>query len=263
MCALWGISKSGYYKHIKLETAHREYEKLVLDHVRRIRFRQPRIGVRKIQEHLKRDGIEIDRDRLYRLLSEHGMLSGLYSKRRSFSHGCRQTDVPNLLSCGEDFGPGDVIVTDITYITTREGMLYLNVYMDYSSRMILSCHAGTTLHRSASLSGLKEALSQFDHIEGVIHHSNHGSQYTSNEYRNYLEHQEMRMSLTGDGKCYNNAVMERFHNTLKNEFNLGHVQKSISHAQLAVREAVEVYNRECLHTSLDYQTPAEVFHRAA
>ncbi len=263
VCACFGISKSGYYKHIKLEAVRRENEEHVLDHVRQIRFRQPRIGVRKLYEHLKRDGIKIGRDRLFRLLSENGMLSKLYSKRRSFSWSPKHEAIPNLLATCEELKPEEAIVTDITYVQTREGMLYLNVYMDYSSRKILNCEAGTTLHHSNSLSALKKALSKLASSDGVIHHSDHGSQYTSYAYRNFLANSGMRMSLTGAGKCYDNAVIERFHNTLKNEFGLGEVLPSKAYAKRAIREAVEIYNHERLHASLEYQTPAEVFHRAA
>jgi putative transposase len=263
ICRWFGLSKAGFYKHRKLEAARTAQADEVLEAVRVIRSRQPRVGARKLWKMLSNQGIRIGRDRLFRLLSDRNLLSGLFRKRRSFSKGPRTEPIPNLLASEPIDCPGQAIVTDITYLQTAEGMLYLSVYLDYASRSVLSWELSASLHRAFCLAGLRKAIAKLGRTEGVIHHSDHGSQYTSKEYRALLRRHGMRMSMTGLLRCYDNAVVERFHSTLKNEFGLGHIQKSARIAEQAVRDSILIYNHERLHESLGYRTPASVFDQAA
>lgn len=241
----------------------REEEEQVLQAVRSIRARLPRIGVRKLHRMLREQDIIIGRDRLFQLLSQLGLLSTLFRKRRSFSKGPKAEPIPNLLNQEQITRPGQAIVTDITYLQTAEGTVYLNVFLDVHSRKALSVTLSTSLHSAHSLSALKEAVRNLESTAGVIHHSDHGSQYRAHEYTSYLKKKGMYQSMTGKFRCYDNAIVERFHNTLKNEFGLGAVIKSIRMAEKLVNDAVRIYNTERIHASLGFRTPDAVFRDAA
>lgn len=264
VCRLHGISASGYYKRLKHMASSEEYELRVVSAIGTIRQRQPRVGGRKLQMMLSRQGVEIGRDRLYRLLDRHDLLSTLYRRKRlHLSRGPYQSNVPNLLRDIPSDGSVSAIVTDITYIQTRQGMRYLCVYLDYHSRKVLSWRLSDTLHRSVSIKALRSAMKEIGDTRDVIHHSDHGGQYSSRDYTKVLRHGGMRISMTGEYRCYDNAVVERFHNTLKHEFGLANIQTSEEIARKAIADSIRIYNNERLHASLEYQTPNQVFQHVA
>lgn len=259
ICKHFGYSKSGYYKHLDYIERVSEEDQQILHAVREIRSRQPRIGVRKIKVLLLSQGISVGRDRLFKLLSRHNLLSTLIRRRYSFSRNKQKVKTPNLLRDKLEIKPGEVVVTDITYVQTAEGMAYLSLHMDYGSRKILAASLSRSLHASFCVEGLIEAISQLPPGVLMIHHSDHGAQYYSKEYQSVIKQHGIEISMTGVGKCYDNAVMERLNNTVKNEFGLKHIQSSFAQAQAAVADMMTIYNLERPHQTLAYKTPEQVF----
>ena len=170
---------------------------------------------------------------------------------------------PNIL--GQQFTPSAADVAwaaDITYIWTDEGWLYLATVIDLYSRRIIGWSMGTRLLTTLVSDSLTMALQQRRPLQGVIHHSNRNSQYCSDVYQALLSKKGFICSMSGKGNCYDNNVMETFYDTLKVELIQGQY-RSRGEAQMAVFDYFEIfYNRQRLHSSLDYQTP-EAFDRAA
>jgi putative transposase len=171
---------------------------------------------------------------------------------------------PNIL--GQRFSPPATNIawaTDITYLWTDEGWLYLATVIDLYSRKIIGWSMGTRLVAKLVIDGLAMALLRRKPPKGVIHHSDRGSQYCSAAYQALLLKYGFICSMSGKGNCYDNAVMESFYHTLKVELIYGQRYWTRGEAQMAVFDYIEIfYNRERIHSSLDYQTP-EAFEKAA
>ncbi len=262
ICKSYGYSKSGYYKHLEYVARKLEEDAVILQAVRTIRLRLVKIGTRKIKVLLSNQGIEVGRDRLFKLLSQYNLLSNLIRKRYSYSRNRYRVFVPNLLINKSEIEPGEVIVTDKTYVRTAEGMAYLSLHMDYGSRMILAARLSRSLSAEFCVDGLKEAITKVPADKLRIHHSDHGAQYYSKDYRSVLQRHGIQVSMTGLGKCHDNAAMERLNNTAKNEFGLKYTQHSFQQAQLAVSDMVQIYNQERPHLSLGNKTPNRVYSEA-
>ncbi len=261
------MSRQNYYKHRRRRQRHQVDEALVVALVRRERAVQPRLGGRKLLHVLEADlvesGVSIGRDRFFEVLSRHGLLI----ERRTRS--ARTTDsrhgfgfYENLLAELPLTGPHQALVSDITYIRTREGFLYLSLVMDAFSRAIVGFDCSDTLEREGALRALHQALGQLPGGGGAIHHSDRGSQYCCGDYVACLQGAGVRISMTQANHCYENAKAERLNGILKQEYGLGGCLRSKPSALRAVRQAVTLYNCRRPHTALSYSTPMSV-HAAA
>ena len=168
----------------------------------------------------------------------------------------------NLLAELALTGPHQALVSDITYIRTNEGFLYLSLVMDAFSRAIVGFDCSDTLEREGALRALRQALGQLPGGSEAIHHSDRGSQYCCGDYVACLQGAGVRISMTQANHCYENAQAERLNGILKQEYGLGMCQKDKASAGRGVSEAVALYNGRRPHTSLGYSTPMRV-HRAA
>jgi transposase InsO family protein len=233
----------------------------IIDEVQQIRHRQPRVGTRKLQrmlnEHLKDEGIEVGRDRLFELLRTRNLL---IRRRRN---GQRTTDsrhrfkkYGNLIRNLEITRPNQVYVSDITYLGTLEGFCYLALITDAYSRKIVGYDVSRSLSLEGSLRALQMALGALAGPRELIHHSDRGLQYCSHTYVQLLTKNSVQISMTEEQHVYENAQAERVNGILKNEFLLGETLKSFEVAQQLVKDAIHIYNEERLHLSLNYQTPA-------
>lgn len=263
LCCWFGISRQGYYRHRQLSERRSQEEASVLEIVRQIRYQQPRVGGRKLHLMLQEIGIYIGRDRLFEILRKHQMLvlrRKRYSRTTDSRHPFRY--YPNLIKDIRIDRPGQVYVSDITYIHTLEGFQYLCLITDYYSRKIIGYDLSSSLSIEGSIRALKMALRQTHDPGGLIHHSDRGVQYCCKEYIELLKKHGIKISMTEQDHVYENALAERVNGILKDEFYLGETLQSKDVAKELVRESVEIYNQQRLHMSLNYRTPESVYEAA-
>lgn len=201
-------------------------------------------------------GFKIGRDKLFQILREHHMLvcpKKRYTKTTNSFHRFRK--YPNLIKEMKITASDQVFVADITYIDTLEGFCYLFLISDVFSRKIVGYDLSNSLCIEGCQRTLKMALKSVRKPEKLIHHSDRGIQYCSNGYVHILEENGIRISMTEENHCYENAIAERINGILKTEFMLGEKLPSIAVAKELVRDSIKTYNEERLHMSLDYQTP--------
>lgn len=233
---------------------------MVLRLVREIRQELPRAGVPKLQVLLKdslaEHGIKMGRDALYRLLGEHGHLIR-HRKRRPYTTDSnhRYRKYPNLIRDIKYLThPGQLWVSDITYIRLSKGFCYLSIITDAYSHRIIGYCLHPTLHSTGPINALVMAC-RSKRQSTLIHHSDRGSQYCCDEHVKMLEHYSIRISMTENGDPYENAIAERVNGILKTEFELHRSFQSFDDAQKAVQSAVDRYNRIRPHASCDNLTP--------
>ena len=267
LCALLGMSKQNFYKDKRARERRAVDEALVVDLVLAERRRQPWLGGRKLlvvlAPEFEEAGIELGRDRFFEVLARHDLL--IARRRRS---GPRTTDsrhgfrvYENLLESRVLTGPHEAWVSDLTYLRTREGFVYLALVMDAWSRKIVGWHVGETLEAVGCVAALRMALGQLPAGAHPIHHSDRGTQYCCSEYVGLLEEHNLAISMTQKNHCYENGKAERLNGILKQEYGLGEEFARKAEVALAVRQAVALYNQRRPHTALGYRTPA-VMHEA-
>jgi putative transposase len=262
-----GMTRQNYYKQRRRRHRHDVDEELVVGLVCRERQMQPRLGGRKllclVRCELAKAGIAIGRDRFFGLLKRHDLLieRRLRSARTTDSrHSFRVYG--NLLKDRVLTGPHQALVSDITYLRTEEGFVYLCLVMDGFSRTIVGHDCSDNLEREGAIRALRQALGQLPVGSGAIHHSDRGSQYCCGDYVGMLEAAEVSISMTQDNHCYENGKAERLNGILKQEYGLGDTFALKSQARRAVAEAVALYNHRRPHAALGYAIPMDV-HRAA
>lgn len=261
--AWYGISRQAYYQAQQRRQQREAEDQLILALVQGIRQRHPRMGGRKLyhelQEPLAQLGISRGRDALFDLLRDYDLLVPTKRNRQRTTHpGLWRC--PNLLADWQPTAPNQVWAGDITYLATEEGFLYLALLTDAYSRFIVGFDLSASLALEGSLSALNQAIDQADpeQLQQLIHHSDHGVQYSSRPYRDRLQSVGIRSSMGAVGNCYENALAERVNGILKNEYGLDTLFVSKAHALRAVEEAIRLYNYERPHLSLNYRKPAEV-----
>ena len=159
--------------------------------------------------------------------------------------------------------PNQVWVSDITYIRTVSGFCYLALITDMYSRKIVGYDISDSLELTGCLRALKLALRQARPAAGLVHHSDRGVQYCSNQYVNELKKRKIRISMTEENHCYENAIAERVNGILKDEFYLDQCFFDTRYAIKATKNAIYIYNNKRLHLSLGYKTPNMVFKNVA
>ncbi len=213
----------------------------------------------ELQEPMAALGIFRGRDAFFDLLRDRDLLVPVKrSRRRTTWAGLWH--YPNLLI---DLGikyVHQVWVGDITYITTEQGFLYLALLTDAFSRFVVGYDLSTSLAVESSLLALNQAIAQSpsDALDGLIHHSDHGVQYTAHPYRDQLQMVGIQASMGAVGNCYENALAERVNGILKCEYALDNLFVDYHHAFQSVSETIWLYNYERPHLSLDYAKPAEI-----
>ncbi len=262
ICSWFGITRQAHYQKLSRQKENEEKERKILTLVQSIRQRHPRMGGRKLltklRPEMEQEGISIGRDRFFDLLGRHDLLvPPSRHKRRTTWAGLWRC--PNLLEDLAITHVQQVWVGDITYLETEKGYCYLSLLTDAYSRYIVGYDLSTTL----AVEGVKRALDMaIDQaslpLTGLIHHSDHGSQYASRVYRDSLNGFGILSSMGEVGNCYDNALAERMNGILKLEYGLDHVFIDFEHAQRATKEAVWLYNFERPHLALDYQIPVKM-----
>lgn len=264
LCRAVGISRQAYYQG-RRERQHRVRDtERILEAVRRERLSQPRVGARKLQYLLGAGGIEVGRDALFRILDEKGLL--VEPKKKAVRTTYYDDSLPvfrNLLYELEPTRPHQVWVSDVTFIATDEGFIYLALITDLGSRCIVGWNAGDTNTAAESIKALQLAIEQLPAERWPIHHSDRGSQYCSHEYVAMLTSRALPISMTEQNHCYENCYAERVNGILKDEFNLDRMFRTREQARRAIAEAIQTYNARRPHTSLRLRTPHAVHQPAA
>jgi len=267
-CQCFDMHRDAYYKFKKRNDKRKVIESRVIELVKVERIEQSRVGTRKLykalQSTFKASEIKVGRDCLFDILREHDMLV----KRKKSS--CKTTDsyhrfhkYKNLVKDIEVRAPNQVWVSDITYIRTVNGFCYLALITDMFSRRIVGYDISDSLELAGCMRALKKALSKARPAAGLVHHSDRGIQYCSNQYVNELKKRKIKISMTEENHCYENAIAERVNGILKDEFYLDQCFFSTKHACNATKNAVDIYNNKRLHLSLGYKTPNMVFKNIA
>lgn len=221
----------------------------------------PRLGTRKIHHRIKpllnKAGLKVGRDKLFDWMRRYGLLIAprkRYIQTTMSKHWMRK--YPNLLKQLAVIKPEQVWVSDITYIKTDEGTCYLNMITDAYSRKIVGYALDDNMEASNMVKALKMALSyRCDKKAEIIHHSDRGSQYCSQEYVEVAINSGLKMSMTENGDPYENALAERMNRTIKEEFGLDKVIKTKAQALQVVAESVQLYNHYRPHLALKMKTP--------
>ena len=262
MCRLLDVSRSGYYAWLQGKDSHEQRDRQILQVIREV-FEENRetYGSPRIYRELRVRGIRCSKARVERLMRKHGITPPRKKKYRVTTDSNHKNPIaPNVLQ--RDFtspAPNRRWVSDITYVWTRAGWLYLAVVLDLFSRRIVGWAMDSRLDtESLALRALHMALFGRAPDRGLIHHSDRGCQYTSQRYRDALRARAIVCSMSRRGDCWDNAVVESFFATLKLELIHRQSFRTREEARLAIFDYIEVfYNRQRRHSYLGYMSPEE------
>ena len=261
LCRALKVSRSGFYawQHRIKSTRAKENEHLLERIKTTYNNSRGTYGSPRIHAQLRREGLCLSRKRVARLMKLHGIVAKTYRRKKKSCFSSMPMDIENLVN--RQFKvpqPNRIWASDITYIATRSGWLYLAVVMDLYSRRIvgwtMSGHLGECLAHDA----LDMALLLRHPPKNLIHHSDRGGQYTGESFRQKLRENSLRLSMNPKGSCYDNAVVESFFKSLKSELGKDLIGKDVQQTRSILFEYIEIfYNRQRLHSTLNYRSPAE------
>ena len=262
MCQIFQISRSGYYDwRDREESKHSQRDRVLLKEIRKIHQEMKEAyGATKTWRTLQGSGTVCGKHRVARLRRQAGIEARRKRKFR-LAYKARNTTpaAPNLLRWPfkADY-PDQIWVTDVTFIATRSGWLYLAVMIDLHSRVVVGWSMKDRPNQELVNEALMMAVEQRGPKPGLIHHSDQGILYSSASYLALLKQHGMLRSMSAKGNCYDNAVAESFFSSLKNEIVHHREYKTRDEARGEIFEYIELfYNRKRLHQSLNYQTPMQ------
>ncbi len=264
MCRMLGVSRSGFYAAQQRPISQRAYadqrlrlEIRVIHHRSRATYGSPRIHAE-----LRAQGLHCSRKRVARLMRADGLRAKVRRRFRvttnsNHAHAVAPNHLARRFAITEVVNLNAVWASDITYIPTREGWLYLAIILDLASRRVVGWSMQPTLAQSLTIDALRMALRQRCPGPGVMHHSDRGVQYAATDYQTLLAVHGMTPSMSRKGNCYDNAVVESFFATLEWEVLEGADWYTHVQARTAIFEYIEVwYNRQRRHSALGYVSPA-------
>jgi transposase InsO family protein len=267
MCNYFKYTRSAYYKSLKCHEKNSFSEELILDLVQEERRLQPRIGGKKLYFMLNSDIHDIyphfGRDKFFRFLGKHDLL---VERKRQY---CKTTNswhhfhkYGNIIKDLDISRPNQVWASDITYLRTENGFVYLSLLTDMYSRKIVGWSLSASLAVEGSIQALKKSLRQNPLKKALVHHSDRGIQYCCKDYVKILNKNKIKISMTEENHCYENAMAERVNGILKDEYLLDRTFKDFKHAEKSCQEAIKLYNTRRPHWALKFKTPEQV-HQAA
>ena len=262
MCRLLEVSRSGFYAWLKRRDSLELNDRRLLQLIREI-FAQSRetYGSPRIYRELRTRGVRCDKARVERLMRENEITPPRKKKYRVTTDSNHKNPVaPNVLQ--RDFtspAPNRRWVSDITYVWTWAGWLYLAIVLDLFSRRVVGWAMDSRLDtESLTLNALHMALRNRAPDRGLIHHSDRGTQYTSGDFQKVLDARGIVCSMSRRGNCWDNAVAESFFATLKLDLVFRRTFRTRREARQAIFNYIEVfYNRQRRHSYLGYLSPAE------
>jgi transposase InsO family protein len=266
MCTLLGVARSTFYAwRDRADTATTARRRDLTGHVRRV-FDASRgtYGCRRVTAALNRHGIACSVGLIADIMRELGLQACQpRAYKRTTVPGEQPVSTPDLI--GRDFTaptPGTRLVGDITYLRTGEGWLYLATVIDLATRMVVGWQTAPHMRTSLIIDALTMAKNHGRVSRNAVFHSDKGCQYTSTEFAKFCKQIRVRRSVGRTGVCWDNAAAESFFATLKNEMYYRQSFATRARARFAVAEYIEVfYNRQRLHSTLGYRTPAEALTR--
>ena len=261
MCRILQVSKSGYYKWFNRKPSRRIREEGRLEVEIKAAHQRTRetCGPERLQHELKDQGVEVGICRIRRIRKKLGLRCKQKRKFRATTDSKHAFPVAeNLLNQQfEAMGPNEIWVSDITYVPTEEGWLYLAGHKDLFTGEMVGYAMGHRITKNLVSQSLFKAVAAKRPVAGLIHHSDRGRQYCAHEYRKLMEQFKMRVSMSRKGDCYDNAPMESFWGTLKNELIHHRRYKTREQAIREITEYIEVfYNRQRRQARLGYVSPA-------
>lgn len=259
-CEVLGVSRSGYYAWRQRPPSRRERENTrllgrikILHQEHRGRYGSPRIHAALAQQ-----GIAVSKGRVERLMRVHQIVANRAKRhKRVYRQREQQQPAPNILSRAfQAPAPNHKWVSDITFIPTREGYLYLAIILDIYSRAIVGWAMSHRINGDLVLDAFDMAIAHRSSPKGVLVHSDQGSQYTAEVYRQKLAIHDMVCSMSRKGECHDNAVAESFFHTLKEELVHDRNYANRQEAKQSIFKYIELYyNRQRLHSTLGYVAP--------
>ena len=264
MCAVLRVSRSGYYTWSRRGPSRWEQaDRQLLPRIKQVlKASHGRYGAHRIRAALRRAGCRVSPRRILRLMAAAGLRDGARCSRSSSTTRADGTTVATDLVQREFRAarPNQLWVADVTYVPTQEGTLYLAIIKDAFSRRIVGWSTSARQSSELMVLALQKAVAERNPPRGVIHHSDHGSQYTSRAFQTVCQAANITPSMGAVGDCYDNAMAESFFATLEKE--LIHQQRrrfaTRAEAELKIFEYIEgFYNRTRLHSALDYRSPVE------
>jgi putative transposase len=267
LCQVLGVSQSGYFAwRSRPASCHQREDLVLLAHIRSAFARSHgTYGSPRMTRELQDDGLNVGRRRTARLMRENGLKARQTRrfKRTTDSHHAFPV-APNLLE--QNFSaerPNQKWAADISYVWTCEGWLYLAVILDLFARRVVGWAVSDRLHRELALEALHKAVAVRRPSAGLIHHTDRGSQYCSLAYQAELRRHNIRISMSGKGNCFDNAVVESFFKTLKSELVWRTVFQTRAEAKDAIGRYIDgFYNPVRRHSTLDFVSPVQ-FERLA
>jgi transposase InsO family protein len=261
LCRLFGKTRQAVYEQSWHQSNQKMQEGLVLDAVRQVRTVLSKTGTLKlhhmIKDQLLLHGVTIGRDSLYKLLGKYNLLIKQSKKyvrtTQSYHHYYKWPDLtPDILPDAAS----QLWVSDITYLRTTSGFIYLSLVTDAYSRKIVGYHLSQHLKAQSCLIALNKAITalKVEH-SNLVHHSDRGIQYCCDLYVTTLQENKIQISMTQNGSPYENAIAERVNGILKTELGLDRVFTCYANAIEPTYKAIDAYNRLRLHMSCGYLTP--------
>jgi transposase InsO family protein len=260
------VSRSRYYAWRRRSQGFRQQEnERLLEKIKEAHQMSRRTyGSPRITVELNANGTPCGKNRIARLMRLHGIFAKTKRRFRVTTHSNHNLPVAeNLLNRRfETDKPNKVWLSDITYIRTQEGWLYLSTVLDLFNRQVIGWSMDDRLTQDLVLQALHQALGRRKADPGVIFHSDRGSQYAGHAFRSVLKQHQFSQSMSATGNCYDNAVMESFFHTLKTEVVYFERYRTRADARQSIFEYIEVfYNRIRRHSSLGYLSPLDFANR--
>ncbi|WP_050807289.1 IS3 family transposase [Bizionia argentinensis] len=261
-CGLLGVNRQVYYRTKKSRLRKQNLAQQVINLVRELRIRMPRLGTRKLyyllEDKLKK--LKVGRDKLFRILKANHLLiipKKSYHITTDSHHRFRKHK--NIVCNLKITKPEQVWVSDITYVGRRENPSYLALITDAYSKKIVGFNVSNSLSVQGSLKALYMALkNRYYKEQPLIHHSDRGLQYCSNDYQELLDKNGIKASMTEKYDPYENAVAERINGILKQEFNIAKYEVNLKIKKQIINESIKIYNQERPHLSNHMLTPNQM-----
>ena len=262
MCRVLGVSRSGYYaSKVRPESARSKRDREILPEIKRVHTQSKGVyGSPRIKAELDDEGLKVGRHKIAKLMRIErirGIPKRNYrvTTQRDNRHRIERDQLKQDFSAEK---PNERWVADMTSVSTKQGWLYLAVIVDLYSRKVVGWSMSRRMNRRCVIAALRMAVAAREPAAGLIHHSDRGAQYTSDDFRDELEKHKIECSMGGIGSCYDNAVAESFFSLLKRERTNRTRYKTREEARADIFDYIEVfYNRKRRHGYNDNVSPTD------